>query len=135
MSADTGPSPPPDAAGCPSAIPASGPQQASRYVRAVLDAYRRAPGTTGHLRPADRRLARDLYERGVAVGTVLDALLLASARRFAHATPASQPAKVRSFAYFRDIIEELLRAPLDASYRQYLARTLERSVAARTSSR
>jgi hypothetical protein len=103
-------------------------------VRAVLDAYRRAPGTCGHLRPADRRLARDLYERGVAVETVLDALLLASARRFASATPALQPATVRSFAYFRDIIEELLRTPLDASYRRYLARKLDRSVAALTSS-
>ena len=105
-----------------------------RYVRTVLDAYCRAPGTTGHLRPADRRLARDLYARGVAVETVLDALLLASARRFAHATPALQPPTVRSFAYFHDVIEELLRTPLDASYKRHLAQMLDRSLAAFTSS-
>jgi len=102
----------------------------SCYVRTVLDAYRRTPGTTGRLRPADRRLARDLYERGVAAQTVLDALLLASVRRFTHATPDLPPPTVRSFAYFRDVIEELLRAPLDASYSSYLARRLDRSLAA-----
>ena len=106
----------------------------SRYVRTVLDAYRRTPGTTGRLRPADRRLARDLYERGVAAQTVLDALLLASVRRFTHATPDLPPPTVRSFAYFRDVIEELLRTPLDAGYNCYLARRLERSLAASSSS-
>lgn len=106
----------------------------SRYVRTVLDAYRRTPGTTGRLRPADRRLARDLYERGVAAQTVLDALLLASVRRFTHATPDLPPPTVRSFAYFRDVIEELLRTPLDAGYRSYLARRLERSLAPSSSS-
>lgn len=106
----------------------------SRYVRTVLNAYRRTPGTTGRPRPADRRLARDLYERGVAAQTVLDALLLASVRRFTHATPDLPPPTVRSIAYFRDVIEELLRAPLDASYRCYLTRRLERSLAAPSSS-
>lgn len=105
----------------------------SRYVRTVLDAYRRTPGTTGRLRPADRRLARDLYERGVAVQTVFDALLLASVRRFAHASPDLPPPTVRSFAYFRDVIEELLRTPLDAGYSCYLARRLERCLAASSS--
>lgn len=108
--------------------------ESSRYVRTVLDAYRRAPGTTGHLRPADRRLARDLYERGVAVDTVLDAILLASARRFLNASPSLMPPTIRSFAYFRDLIEELLRKPLDAGYRCYLAQALARSLAAFSSS-
>lgn len=114
--------------------PAPDAPDSSRYVRTVLDAYRRTPGTTGRLRPADRRLARDLYGRGVAVQTVLDALLLASVRRFTHATPALPPPTVRSFAYFRDVIEEVLRAPLDAGYTGYLARSLERSLAASSSS-
>ena len=108
--------------------------ESSRYVRTVLDAYRSAPGTTGHLRPADRHLARDLYARGVALQTVLDALLLASARRFVNATPALKPPTVRSFAYFSHVIEELLRTPLDASYKHHLARTLVRSLGTFTSS-
>lgn len=105
----------------------------SCYVRTVLDAYRRAPGTTGRIRPTDRRLARDLYERGVPAQTVLDALLLASVRRFAHAPLDQPPPTVRSFAYFRDVIEELRRTPLDAGYSNYLARRLERSLAASSS--
>ena len=114
--------------------PAPDAPDSSRYVRIVLDAYRRTPGTTGRLRPADRRLALDLYDRGVAAQTVFDALLLASVRRFTHATKGLPPPTVRSFAYFRDVIEELLRTPMDASHSSYLARRLERSLAVSSSS-
>ena len=44
------------------------------YVKAVLDHYRRTPGTLGHARPEDRRLAGILYDRGVSV-VALQALL------------------------------------------------------------
>jgi hypothetical protein len=72
------------------------------------------------------------------VQTVVDSLLLASVRRFARASANLPPPTVRSLAYFSDVIEELLRAPLDATYRAYLVRTLvrtlDRSLAAFSSS-
>lgn len=110
---------------------ASGDPAAGLFVRRVLDAYRRTPGTTGHIRPADRRLARELHARGVPVQTVDDALLLASVRRFARPLPSGSPATARSLAYFLPVVEEMLAAPIDDSYRRYLAdvfqRTLSRS--------
>ncbi|MCC6132871.1 MAG: hypothetical protein IT186_23320 [Acidobacteria bacterium] len=109
------PSPTPDPAG---------------FVRAVLDAYRTTPGTAGRTRPADRRLAYDLCARGTQLQTVFDALLLASARRFASASPSNPPPTVRSLAYFQGAIDELLHAPLQPGYRCYLERTLARSLAA-----
>lgn len=99
------------------------------FVRRVLDAYRRTPGTTGHIRPADRRLARELHARGVPVQTVDDALLLASVRRFSRPLPPAPPPTVRSLAYFLPLVEELLAAALDDSYRRYLAGVLERTLA------
>ena len=98
------------------------------FVRTVLDLYRRAPGTTGRIRPADRRLARDLYGRGVCVRTVHDALLLASARRFARPMTSHPPATARSLAYFLPVVDELLAAPIDDSYRRHLTRALERAL-------
>lgn len=96
------------------------------YVRRVLDAYRHTPGTCGHVRPADRRLARDLFARGVPLQAVLDALLLASARRFRSARDGSTPPTVRSLAYFLPVLEEVSSAPLGDDYRRYLAGTLAR---------
>lgn len=96
------------------------------YVRAVLDAYKVTPGTTGHVRPADRRLARDLYRRAVPLQTVLDAFLLATVRRYARALPGSLPTTVRSMTYFTPVVDEILSAPLVDSYRSYLAAWLHR---------
>lgn len=100
----------------------------AEYLRRVLETYRRTPGTTGHVRPADRRLARQLLARQVAVQTIDDAFLLASVRRFGKATPASSPPTVRSLSYFLPVIEELLREPFPDAYRQYLAGHLARAL-------
>jgi hypothetical protein len=102
---------------------------AAAFARRVLDAYRRTPGTAGHIRPADRRLARDLHARGVSVQTVDDAFLLASVRRFVRPLPSGPPPTVRSLAYFLPVVQELLATPVDDSYRRYLAGVLVRSLA------
>jgi hypothetical protein len=91
------------------------------YVRAVLDAYRCTAATTGHVRANDRRLAEELYRRGVLLDTVTDALLLATARRLARPSGAAPLGIVRSLSYFSQVIDELIAAPLTPDYRAYLA--------------
>ena len=51
------------------------------YVRQVLEAYRKTPGTMGTVRRADRMLAAQLYQRGLSVRVIENALVLAAARR------------------------------------------------------
>jgi len=51
------------------------------YIRLVLDAYRRTPGTMGTVRRPDRLLAAELFQRGVSVAIIENALVLAAARR------------------------------------------------------
>ena len=46
------------------------------YVRAVLDAYRRTPTTTGRVHRQDRLLAVELYRRGIPLAVVENALSL-----------------------------------------------------------
>lgn len=91
------------------------------YVRAILDAYRRTPATTGHLRPSDRRLAEQLCRRTVPLDTVTGALLLATVRRLVRPPDAAPLGLVRSLAYFLPVIDELIAAPLAPDYREYLA--------------
>jgi hypothetical protein len=99
------------------------PDQERIYVEAVLTTYSSLPGTP--LRPSrqDRRLARDLCQRGVALRTVRTALLLAAARRTLRSGPPLAP--VRTLHYFLPAIEEVLDQPPDPAYVDYLAAKLK----------
>ena len=90
------------------------------YVRRLIAAYRRLPGTLGRPRAADRRLADDLHRRGVPLKTVDAALLLATARRRARPPGAAPLPPIRSLHYFLPIIEELQRQPLPDGYLENL---------------
>lgn len=102
----------------------AGANDQERYVATVLAAYRRTPGTLGTVRPADRRLAADLHDRGVPLAVVEAALSLAAARRTTQpdGTPPLDP--IRSLHYFLPVITELLERPPDPAYLAYLERTL-----------
>jgi len=96
------------------------------YVRQVLDAYRKTPGTMGAIRRPDRLLAAQLHERGVPLVTIENALVWAAARRLIR--PAGSPplAPIRSLAYFLPAIEEVLRLGVSPDYFRYLRHKLER---------
>lgn len=92
------------------------------YVASALAAYVALPDTACRPRRADRLLAHTLFAEGVPLDVVLDALLLAVARR--HLNPASPPAPVRSLHYFLPVVREL--ASLDAQIRAMLRVSLQR---------
>ena len=96
------------------------------YVRDLLDAYRATPGTLGVARRADRDLAGRLFDRGVPLPVIRNALLLATARRLVR-SPSDPPLPaIRSLAYFRHVIDEVLAANLPDDYFHYLRETLRR---------
>jgi hypothetical protein len=80
------------------------------YVRQVLEAYRKTPGTTGTARRADRTLAAQLYQRGLSVRVIENALVLATARRLMRPAGAAPLGTIRSLAYFLPVIEEVLES-------------------------
>jgi hypothetical protein len=90
------------------------------YVRQVLDTYRRTPGTTGNVGRPDRHLAAQLYQRGVPLTAVENALVLAAARRLLRPANAAPLATVRSLAYFVPVIDEVLARKVSPDYFQYL---------------
>ena len=99
---------------------------ASEYVRRVLEAYRAAPGTSGAIRKPDRALAMRLYERGVPLEVVENAMVLACARRLARPGDAVPLGVIRSLAYFSPVIDEVLGLRVDEAYFQYLRQRLSR---------
>ena len=90
------------------------------YVKAVLDHYRRTPGTLGHARPEDRRLAAALYDRGVSLDQIDAALLLATTRRTFRPKDAPPLNPVRSLHFFLPVLYEILLDPPDPDYLRYL---------------
>jgi hypothetical protein len=97
------------------------------YVNALLTLYRTAPGTHGHVRKADLRLARELYDRGVSLQIVDDAIAVALCRRLVRSAPPAEP--IRSLHYFMGVIDELLAGALHAGYIAYLRGRLTRHLA------
>ena len=96
------------------------------YVRKVLEAYRNTPGTCGNLRRTDRVLAVQLYQRGVPLHKVENALALAAVRRLIRPADAPPLTTVRSLAYFLPIIEEVLETEVGEEYFQYARQKLQR---------
>ena len=96
------------------------------YVRRVLDAYCKTPGTTGTIRRPDRVLAAQLYQRGVSVSVIENAFVLATARRLTRPADAPPLGTIRSLAYFLPVIEEVLGMRVSPEYFQYLRQKVER---------
>ena len=96
------------------------------YVRHVLEAYRKTPGTMGTVRRADRLLAAQLYERGISVSVIENAFVLAATRRLVRPADALPLGTVRSLAYFLPVIEEVLDLRVGPDYFQYLRYKLAR---------
>jgi len=101
------------------------------YVRRVLEAYRLTQDTAGVVRRADRQFAAQLYDRGVALTTVENALILAAARRSVRPVDAPPLGNIRSLAYFAPVIEEVLQLKVGPEYFRHLRNKVQRSTLAR----
>jgi hypothetical protein len=95
------------------------------FIRRVLEAYRKTPGTMGTVRRTDRVLATQLYQRGVSVSVIENAFVLAAARRMMRAAHAPPLGSIRSLAYFFPVIEEVLALHISQEYFDYLRHKLE----------
>jgi len=96
------------------------------YIRKVLDAYRRTPGTTGAVRRNDRLLAAVLYDRGVSVAVVENALILAASRRIFRPPDAVPLQPIRSLYYLLPVIDEVLQLRISQDYFRYLQFHIDR---------
>jgi len=71
-------------------------------------------------------LAAQLYQRGVSVSVVENALVLAATRRLMRPVDSPPLGTIRSLAYFLPVIEEVLELRVSPDYFQHVRRKLER---------
>ena len=72
------------------------------------------------------RMAAQLYQRGVAVRVIENALVLAAARRMIRSAGSPPLGTIRSLAYFLPVIEEVLSLRVSPDYFQHLRHKIER---------
>jgi hypothetical protein len=96
------------------------------YVSAVLTLYLDLPDTPLRASVADQRQARIWFDGGVSLEVVETALLLACLRRMTRPTDLPPLPRIRSLAYFKPVIDELLEHPAPGGYLQYLRLKLRR---------
>jgi len=102
------------------------------YITAVLAAYRLTPGITGTGRRNDRLLASDLYDRGVPLIVVRNALVLAAARRIVRSPNAPVLQPVRSLSYMLPVINEVLASRANPDYYRYLQFKIDQALNTQT---
>jgi hypothetical protein len=107
------------------------PRTQEEYVQRVLAAYRATPGTTGTIRRPDRLLAAQLYERGVPLMVVENALVLAAVRRLLRPSESPPLNTVRSLAYFLPVIGEVSSLRVSPEYFQHLRQKIARHAPSR----
>jgi hypothetical protein len=91
---------------------------AQEYRRAVRTLYFQF--TSNRLSRYDQRLVDELFSRHVAIDVVRAALILGSARRLSRDPKAHPLPPVRSFYYFRYLIDEILSKPLPRGYIDFI---------------
>ena len=96
------------------------------YVGRLLKMYCATPGTCGVVRRADRLLAAQLYQRGLPLIAVENALALAAVRRLVRPDGAAPLPTIRSLAYFLPVIDEVLATKVDPHYFQHVRSKLQR---------
>lgn len=99
------------------------------YLRQLLALYCGLPHTAARRPfPPDRRIAEQLFDRGISLDTIETAFLLASSRR-SHRDPQAPPlTPIRSLAYFLPVIDEVLLDPPDPGYLSSLRFKVDQNV-------
>lgn len=87
------------------------------FVRAVLALYLGLPHSAARRTSRnDRRLAEQLFDRGIALRIIRAAMLLAIARRSQRPIDAPPLTPIRSLYYFAPVIDELLTSTTDPTF-------------------
>lgn len=76
--------------------------------------------TSNRLSRYDQRLVDELFSRQVSIDVIRSALILGSARRLSRDPKAPPLPPVRSFYYFRHLIDEILDKPLPHGYIDFI---------------
>ena len=101
-------------------------QCTSDYVAAVRRLFLDLGCTTGRFGTSEEVQVKNLEKRGVPLDIVRDAMMVGASRKYVSWLNNGYSEPISSMAYFESVIDELLRCPPPAGYREYLPMELQR---------
>jgi hypothetical protein len=106
----------------------SGPEspEIEAYVESVRACFEGLGCTCGKFGAAAMEVARQLQQRAVPIGLVLDAMFLGACRKFDSWFNGGPADPIRSMAYFDPLIAEIQAEPLPQGYSTFLRSQLQR---------
>ncbi|MDA2931298.1 helix-turn-helix domain-containing protein [Acidobacteria bacterium AH-259-O06] len=102
------------------AAPAMESTDGNPYISSIRKAFLSSRCSSGKFGPADMRTAKAFERRGVPLLVVLDAILVATCRKYISWLNGGMPATIGGLQYFESLIAEIQQQPLPEDYRQYL---------------
>jgi hypothetical protein len=97
------------------------------YVGQVLEAYRKRRAPWGRFVARTECWRSNLYQHGLSVKVIENALVLAATRRLIRPVEAPPLGAIHSLAYFLPVIEEVLQLRASPDYFEYLRQKLSRA--------
>ena len=104
------------------------------YVNSIRENFLRIGCTSGHFGASDMASALKLYQRGIPLTIVEDAILMGACRKYSSWLEGQSLEPIQSFSYFSSLIDEIQEKPLPPGYSEHLRRKVRQLIRAWTES-
>ena len=114
----------------------NGPELAEQqvYVNSVRENFLRIGCTSGHFGASDQVSALKMYQRGIPLTVIEDAILMGACRKYSSWLEGQALEPIQSFSYFLSLIDEIQEKPLPPGYSEHLRRKVKQLIRAWTES-
>ena len=108
----------------------NGPELAEQqvYVNSVRENFLRIGCTSGHFGASDMVLALKMYQRGIPLTVIEDAILMGACRKYISWLEGQALEPIQSFSYFLSLIDEIQEKPLPPGYSEHLRRKVKQLI-------
>jgi hypothetical protein len=114
----------------------NGPESAEQqvYVNSIRENFLRIGCTSGHFGASDMVSALKMYQRGIPLTVIEDAILMGACRKYSSWLEGQALEPIQSFSYFLSLIEEIQEKPFPPGYSENLRRKVKQLTRAWTES-
>jgi hypothetical protein len=95
------------------------------YIKSIRENFLSFGCTCGHFGAADVASAREMYQRGIPLTVIEDAMLTGACRKYSSWLEGQALEPIQSFSYFSTLIYEIQEKPLPPGYPEHLRRKLK----------
>jgi hypothetical protein len=108
----------------------TGPPEQRDYVASVRELFLALGCVGASFGPADEAIARDMQRQAIPLAILEQAMLMGACRKYSSWIEGRAMEPIRSLAYFKDVVVEILEKPFPPGYDGYLRKKVKQLAAA-----